>query len=72
MSPITTGIPQGSILRPVLFIKYINNFAQASNIFNFIIYADETTFQSTLNAFDDNIQNYNLESLINDELLKIN
>ena len=41
-------------------------------MFNFIIYADDTTLSSTLNTFNDNIQNYNLESLINDELLKIN
>ena len=41
-------------------------------MFNFIIYVDDTTLSSTLNNFNDNIQNYNLESLINDELLKIN
>ena len=41
-------------------------------MFNFIIYADDTTLSSTLNTFNDNIQNANFESLINDELLKIN
>ena len=41
-------------------------------MFNFIIYADDTTLSSALNNFNDNIQNDNLESLINDELLKIN
>ena len=72
MLPITTGIPQGSILGPLLFIICINDFAQASKMFNFIICADYTTLSSTLNTFNDNIQNDNLESLINDELLKIN
>ena len=72
MLPITTGIPQGSILGPLFFIIYINDFAQASKMFNFIIYADDTTLSSTLNTFNDNTQNDNLESLINDELLKIN
>ena len=72
MLPITTGTPQGSILGPLLFIIYINGFAQASKMFNFIIYADDTILSSTLDTFNDNIQNYNLESLINDELLKIN
>ena len=72
MLPITTGIPQGSILGPLLFIIYMNDFTQASKMFNFIIYADDTTLSITLNTFNDNIQNDNLESLINDELLKIN
>ena len=41
-------------------------------MFHFIIYADDTTLSSTLNTFNDSIQNDNLESLINDELLNIN
>ena len=39
---ITTGVPQGSILEPVLLIIYINDFSQASQVFNFISYADDT------------------------------
>ena len=41
-------------------------------MFNFIIYADDTTLSNTLNTFNNNIYNDNLESLINDKLLKIN
>ena len=37
-------------------------------MFNFVIYADDTNLSSTLNTFNDNIQNDNLASLINDEL----
>ena len=70
--PITTGVSQGSILGPLLFIIYIDDFAEASRMFNFIMYADDTTLTSTINTFNGNTNNDNLETSLNAELLKIN
>jgi hypothetical protein len=67
MLSITTGVPQGLIIGLLL---YINDFAQANKMLSFLIYADDTTISSTLNMFSYNIHDLNLDSLINEELLR--
>ena len=44
---IKCGIPQGSILGLLLSLLYINDICNASDKFNIILFADDTTILST-------------------------
>ena len=59
MRPVTTGVRQGFIVGPLLFNILINDIVMASQKFNFILYADDTTLNSTCDCFgnrEDEIQ----------------
>ena len=71
---IHKGVPQGSILGPLLFILYVNNFYLSSNKCTFLMYADDTTLLSTYDTFhtntDTDIYIY-IQGNINEELLRV-
>ena len=67
ITDIVNGVPQGSILDPLLFSIHIHDLIRTSNKCKFIMYADDTTIYFNLEDFDpDNVIN---ES--NNELEKI-
>ena len=65
MRSISCGVPQGSILGPLLFILYINDITSCCQILKLILFADDT------NLFCSNRDYLELERIVNGDLSKL-
>ena len=50
---VTSGIPQGSVLGPILFILFINDLANVCKYSKLMLYADDVTLYATVNNIID-------------------
>ena len=65
LQPLSYGVPQGSVLGPLLFLVYINDFSNCSEILDFHLFADDA------NLFYKHKNLKLLELKVNNELVHI-
>ena len=57
LATLTTDVPQGSILGPLLLLIYMNDINKFSSSFKTILYSDDTTLVEKLSNFENKNSN---------------
>ena len=70
--PMTMGVPQGSVLGPLLFLIYINDMCKVSNFLHYVHFADDTMVFASGGDLVQLVNSINVELHSLDDWLKSN